>query len=894
MRIKSHIVSISFLMMFFQSGVICSPTKSENHLPKSRDQFAFANDLRGSTVTASIDLNGQWEFKATDEDRWLKAQVPSTVWSDLMRVGRLDIDPFYRDNELKVQWVEKKEWDYRKTFMVDAAFLRHDKIILDCRGLDTIAEIFLNGTLIAQTQNMFIEYEFDVEHLLKEGANEIHIIFHSILEWNKQQVASDPRVTKDFISVKGNVFFARKEGADFGWNWGVRLLTCGIWRSIRLAAYDVGRILDLGVQQDLSKSQTAILNISTEIENYSSRSLILKLDVALDGKKVAGTTAKMISDQVKNQLKIKNPQLWWPNGWGKQPLYTVTANLYDGNVIVHQKSIRIGLRTVELVRERDEHGEKFGFKVNGHLIFCKGANWVPADALPDRLTNTHYQHLLSSCVESNMNMIRLWGGGHYEADILYDFCDENGLMIWHDFMFAVGPFLDVPSYFENVRQEISNVVRRLRHHPSIVLWCGNNEQDDNMIKLGGYLEKYPVVSWQNYDRLFAELIPQTAALYDADRPYWPCSPHHPLDRERKTPDWEKSSGDAHVWDVWHGGYPISWFEENSDFRFVSEYGFAAYPTLKTIYSFTAPEDRYFGSYVMEHHHKEYGSGTQDFGDVRIARQMARLFGLAQGFENFVYVSQVMQGEAMKIASEAFRRNYPETRGALYWQIDENWPNTCKSGMDYYGRWKAMQYLTRHFFNPILVTGRVVERTKVKIWGVNDRLENVSGELTWCLFRLDGNAVKQSEQPVNLPANSSTLITELDFTDIVGENPEYRTYRKESYENRRHYLLTYQLVKDDCILSSNFEIFVPYKYLALQNPGLKYSVDNKNNDLTINITSANIALFVELGLKNSYARFLDNYFLLLPGETRNIQIKESEVSIQEFVNQFYVKSLVDAF
>jgi beta-mannosidase len=894
LKIKRHIVSITFLTVVFQSGVICNPIETENHLSKSRDQFAFANDRRGSTVTASIDLNGEWEFKATDEDRWLKALVPSTVWSDLMRVGRLDIDPFYRDNELKVQWVEKKEWEYRKTFMVDSAFLQHDKIVLDCRGLDTIAEIYLNGFLVARTINMFIEYEFDCKHLLKEGTNKIKIFFRSILEWNKQQLASDTRVTEDFISAKGNVFFARKEGADFGWNWGVRLLTCGIYKSIQLAAYNKGRIIDLTVRQNLTNPKKAVLDIAAGCERFNQQKLNLELQVIFRDMIIATTKTSLTTVKVNKQLSINNPELWWPNGWGEHPLYTVTATLLIGDEIVHQKSIRIGLRIVELVRERDERGEKFGFKVNGHLIFCKGANWVPADALPDRLTKAHYCNLLSSCVESNMNMIRLWGGGHYEADILYDFCDENGLMIWHDFMFAVGPYLDVPSYFENVRQEISNVVRRLRHHPSIVLWCGNNEQDDNMIKLGGYLEKYPVVSWENYDRLFAELIPQTVALYDPERSYWPCSPHHPLDRERRIPDWEKSSGDAHVWDVWHGGYPISWFEENSDFRFVSEYGFAAYPTLATIYSFTAPEDRYFGSYVMEHHHKEYASGTQDFGDTRIARQMARLFGLARGFENFVYVSQVMQGEAMKIASEAFRRNYPETRGALYWQVNENWPNTCKSGMDYYGRWKAMQYMARHFFNPVLVTGRVVERTKVKIWGVNDRLENVSGRLTWCLYRLDGASVKQGKQPVTLPANSSKLIAELDFTDMVGENPVYRTYRKESYENRRRYLLSYQLVKDNRILSSNFEIFVPYKYLALQKPGLKYSADNKDNELTINVTAEKIALFVELGLKNSYARFSDNYFLLLPGETRNIQIKESEVTIEEFENRFYMKSLVDAF
>ncbi len=894
---RLFILKMSFnknsVVILLLTGLIISKTKIGNVAVQEQIdmKYAFAQICDGSTVTEQIDLNGPWQFKATDEEEWKEALVPSTVWTDLLRNGRL-VDPFYRDNELKVQWIEKKEWEYRRTFHIDENFLKHDKIILDCRGLDTIAEIYLNGTFVTKTINMFIEYEFDVKPFLKAKENQIHIIFRNILEWIKEQNASEPKVI--WKNSKGNSFFARKEGSGFGWNWGVRLLTCGIWRSIRLAAYDIGRIVELGVRQNLNNPKNAILDVNAEIQRYIDEDLKIEIQVIFNGKTVAQKITPVSSNKVSTQLTIKDPKLWWPNGWGDQPLYKVVAKLRHENETIHQKHVRIGLRTFELIREKDERGETFGFKVNGHLIFCKGANWIPADALPDRLTENHYRHLLQSCVEVNMNMVRLWGGGLYEPNIFYEFCDENGLMIWHDFMFAVGPYIANDSYMKNVRNEIANVVRRLRHHPSIVLWCGNNEQESNMGRNGGWTESYETVTWNDYDQIFNELIPNTVALHDPERPYWPSSPHHPLDRERDSGGFEAQSGDAHVWDVWHGGYPISWFEDNYNFRFVSEYGFASYPTMATIRSFTASEDRHFGSYVLEHHHKERASGNSDYGDTRIARNMAKLFGLAQGFENFVYVSHIMHGECMKIATEAFRRNYPHTTGALYWQVNENWPNTCKSGLDYYGRWKANQYMARHYFNPILVSGKVVDKSKVKIWGVNDLLEDVPVKLDWILARFDGTEVKSGDQKVILLSNTSTFINELDFTDEVGENPAYHTYRKESYEQRRNYYISYKLVQGDKVLSSNIEVFVPYKYLALQGPLLKHKIEKDDNSLVIEIAAEKFAAFVELGLKNSYARFSDNYFHLLPGEMKKIEVVESEISNEEFMKQFYAKSLIDSY
>ncbi|UCD38021.1 MAG: glycoside hydrolase family 2 protein [Fidelibacterota bacterium] len=877
------------LSIMFLSGCLCW-LGCQARSDEAQVSYAFAQHRDGSSCSASIDLNGPWQFKATDETEWAEATVPSTVWTDLLRIDRLE-DPFYRDNELKVQWVEKKEWEYRRTFQVGEAFLEHDKVVLDCRGLDTIGEIYVNGSLVAKTVNMFIEYEFDIKPFLRAGENEVHIIFRSIIEWDKEQVAAEPKVT--WTNSKGRTFFTRKEGSDFGWDWGVRLVTSGIWRSIRLAAYDVGRITDLIIQQDLGDPKQANLSIKTDIEQYVPGELSLSLQVKRQREVISQTMIPVTGDQVGTELGIDNPELWWPNGWGDQPLYQVQAILMHGGEEVHRVEKTIGLRTVELVREPDERGETFGLKVNGHLIFCKGVNWVPADALPDRLTEAHYLHLLSACRDAHMNMIRLWGGGLYEPDIFYEYCDENGILIWHDFMFAVGPFIANESYLANVRAEIANVVTRLRHHPSIALWSGNNECESNMSGGQGWIENYPAVTWEEYDRVFGETIPETAARTDPDRPYWPSSPHHPLDRDKVHPDWETSSGDAHPWDVWHGAQPFSWYEENLDFRFVSEFGFQSLPDMETIRAFTAPEDRYFASYVLDHHNKCGKIGAPRPGNQRIAAYIAEMFNLPTSLENWVYVSQIMHGEGMKVGAEAYRRNFPHTTGALYWQLNDNWPTISGSSIDYFGRWKALQYFARRFFNPVLVTGRV-EDAKVSIWGVNDRLEPVVGELQWILARFDGTIVLQDKQPVVLPMNSSTLITSLDFTDMVGEHPEYGTYRKDSYENRSQFYLSYKLVQSGVELTSNVSFFTPPKYLRLVEPRLKYRVHRDGDSYMIRVSTDHFAAYVALGLKEGYAQFSDNFFHLLPGESREIRVVEHTCSPGEFKRQLYVQSLVDSY
>jgi beta-mannosidase len=490
-----------------------------------------------------------------------------------------------------------------------------------------------------------------------------------------------------------------------------------------------------------------------------------------------------------------------------------------------------------------------------------------------------------------MNMLRVWAGGLYEPDCFYDLCDELGIMLWHDFMFACGPYFAAASYLDNVSAEIVNVVRRLRHHPSIVLWCGNNEQESDMPK---WVRQWKSVTWEDFDKIFYEVIPQTVTLHDPDRLYWPASPHHPLDRKAEKPDYESASGDAHLWDVWHGDQPFSWFVEHLDCRFVSEFGFYSLPTMETIRSFTAPEDRYFSSRVMDFHNKtgRKSHRNEDLGNMTIARYLASMFKMPNGFENWVYLSQVMHGEGMKIAVEAYRRNYPQTTGALYWQLDDNWPTISGSSMDYLGRWKALQYMAHHFFNPVLVCGWV-EGARVKIWGVNDLLHATPVQLQWTLARFDSAEVTRGERDVTLPANHSALLAELDFAQ-VGENPAQATYRDTNYANQAQYLLAYSLVQGNRVLSSNVSFFAPPKYWTLEDPRLKYDMKTENGHLVVAISAERFAAYVELGLANGYVRFSDNYFHLLPGESKKLQIVECNLTEEQVQQRFYVKSLFHSF
>ncbi len=882
--------------------VVAGPARGED----ASSLLAFAQTRDGSSLAAAIDLNGRWQFKATDEPRWRDASVPGVVQMDLLRLGLIP-DPHYRDQELDAQWVERKEWEYRRAFEVGGAFLRHDRVVLDCQGLDTISEVYLNGRLVARTENMHVRYELDARPFLHAGHNEIRIVFRSILEWNRRKIASHPGVLwcREDAAMdcrKGNVFFARKEASDFGWDWGLRLLSSGVWRPIRLAAYDTARIEDLRVQTDLGDPRRAVLRVSAAIARYRRQPLRLRTTLTLDGNPVASAISPVADDRSAQTLVIDSPRLWWPNGWGEHPLYELRASLERGRRVVHTRTLRIGLRTVSLVRQPDSRGESFAFHVNGRLLFAKGANWIPADALPNRLTEAHYRRLLEACVKANMNMIRVWGGGLYEADAFYDFCDENGLLVWQDFMYAVGPYLADPEYLEGVRTEVADVVRRLRHHPAIALWCGNNESESNMAGGQAWSRKFVTASWADYERIFHETIPTTLQRLDPDRPYWPSSPHHPLEYTAPGAERKTSAGNDHDYDVWGDGLPFSTLDDMGRHRFVTEFGYQGLPDLETIREMTAPEDRYFPSPILEHHENSGNGTTSDLGTTRIARQVTTELGSGSSLEDWVYLSQVLQAEAVRRGIEALRRNHPRSTGALYWQLDDNWPVVSWSSIDYRGRPKLLHYAARRFFSPILVSA-VPEASsdpadlgrggRVQLWGTSDLLHDVKARLQWWLGRLDGTPVRAGEQDVVLPENRATLLAELDLEKEVAEPAGRRTYRKASYENRRRLFLAYRLVRDGDELSSNASFFVPTKYLALCPAGLRVSARRDGARWLVEVGAERFAAFVRLGLRDDAAVFSDNGFHLRPGETRTVELLSYGVPAQQVAERLFARSLIDS-
>jgi beta-mannosidase len=466
-------------------------------------------------------------------------------------------------------------------------------------------------------------------------------------------------------------------------------------------------------------------------------------------------------------------------------------------------------------------------------------------------------------------------------------------MIWHDFMFASGPYLAVNSYLENVKEEIRSVVLRLRHHPSIALWCGNNESEYNMAGGQNWIKNFPAASWTDFDKIFYETIPQTASLYDPDRPYFPSSPHNPLDREQKRPDWQTASGTLHTYEVWSGEKRFDAFSEMGKYRFVAEFGFQSLPHAETVRSFTEPGDRYFPSAILDQHNLTGRKPNQNQGNVRIATYIADMFRMPAGMMNWITVSQILQGEGMKMGCEALRRNFPNSTGALYWQLNDNWPVISWSSIDYFGRWKALHYIAKRFFSPVLVSG-VVRNDSVLIYASNDLLHKEPCKLEWALSRFDGKEENRGSMNVLLPSVMSTLLARLDFSKFIRENPDLSTYRKESYRKRENVYLSLKLIQGDSILSSNVVFFVPPKYWKLEEPEIEYSLTAQSGRKKIVLSANRFAAYVELGLRHSYSRFSDNFFHLLPGEIKTVEVISSEVPDNEFSKQLYVKSLIDTY
>ncbi len=823
----------------------------------------------------TLDLGGAWRLSQAGTAETMPANVPGCVHLDLLAAGQIE-DPFYRDRENELRWIGETDWTYSRSFTMPEAMLFEEVIRLRCEGLDTLATIRLNGKEIGRADNMYRTWEFDVKPALRPGENTLEIEFASPLSYIARRQAERTlfNVGDKRIQPEGRSWI-RKEPCNFGWDWGPVCITCGIWRPIRLVAFSIARLADVHIRQFHETGQVR-LNVCVEAE-FARGPVPAKARARLsfEGQEVASGEARLDGATTVIALEVAQPKLWWPNGMGDQPLYDVTIELMDeGGHPLDAARRRIGLRRLELVRRKDAWGESFHFEANGVAFFAKGANWIPADVFAPRLTRAVYERLLRDAAAVHMNFIRVWGGGIYESDDFYDLCDELGLCVWQEFMFSCAAYpAHDEAFLDNIRHEAADNLKRIRHHPCIALYCGNNEiehchlvNDDGS---GGRM------TWVEYDRLFNELLPGLVAEHDPDRSYWPSSSHYPPDRRRPN---EEDAGDAHLWQVWHGRQPFEWFR-NSHHRFCSEFGFQSFPEPRTVHAYTEEEDRNITSYIMEHHQR---SGP---GNALILHYMLSWFRLPVGFENTLWLSQIQHGLAMKYAVEHWRLQQPRCMGALYWQINDCWPVASWASIDYFGRWKALHYMARRFFAPALIAGVEDAQTgQVSVHVASDLATPQDAVWRWRLTTTEGADVRKGEARLQLPAHASAEIARLDFSEEI-----------KSLGARR-LLLWLELEADGKRLSDNLITFVRPKHLSLPDPHLTAEVRRlRAGVFQCRLKAAKPALWAWAEVERTDARYSNNFICLPPRGCADIEIQTSaETTLPRLRRSLRIRSLVDTY
>ncbi|HEY3319379.1 MAG TPA: glycoside hydrolase family 2 protein [Planctomycetota bacterium] len=845
-----------------------------------------------------LDLCGNWQLQQERKKGTLPATVPGCVHTDLLAAKKIE-DPFYRDNELRLQWISESAWTFGRKFQVSPALLTRDRVLLHCDGLDTLATITINGHKVGGADNMFRTWEFDVKSVLKSGSNTIEVRFDSATQYVRRKMAE--RSIPSWggpLEVTGRAWL-RKEPCNFGWDWAPALVTCGIWRKIEILGFDVARLDDIHILQDHSEKGKVKLTVKVAAEVARRAPLKANVLVSFDGKDVAQQTvdvghfaelpaasdgdnlAKCPTQTGQAELVIDQPQLWWPNGLGAQPLYVVNVELLDETgKVLDADAKRIGLRTLRLRREKDQWGETFEFACNGVPFFAKGANWVPADSFATRVTREDYRRLLKDSADAHMNMLRVWGGGIYEQDEFYDLADELGICLWQEFMFACSTYPTFDKAFvASVGVEAEQNVRRLRHHASIALWCGNNELEQGLV---GDQWDDRRMSWEDYGRVFDKVLPDVVARLDPEHDYWPSSPHSPVG-DRKDFN-NPTCGDAHLWDVWHGRKPFEWYRTCTH-RFNSEFGFQSFPEPKTVYAITEPRDRNVTSFVMEHHQR---SGI---GNTVIMQYMLDWFRLPQGFDNVLWASQILHGMAMKYAVENWRRSMPRGMGTLYWQLNDCWPVASWASIDYHGRWKALHYLAKKFFSPLLVSGlEDIKAGTVELHVTNDKREEVATRLNWTLTDVSGKTLAKGSQNVAAAPQSSQRVQTLDLKKYLDKH------------TARNLMLWLELNQNRdrkgtaTVLSDNLVLFARPKHLELQNPQIKAGIKPLDGgQFQVTLTARKPALWAWADLDRVDARFSDNFVTLRPGLPVTIVAKPAKkLTLAQFKKALRVKSLFDTY
>lgn len=816
----------------------------------------------------NLSLNGLWDMKQISTGVNVKATVPGSIMNDLLKNG-LTKDPFYRDNEYEAYNLFREDYEYVRTFIVDDDILIKNSINLVCEGLDTLAEIKLNGHLVASTDNMHRRYKFDIKEFLKNGKNQIRILIKSPVQFIENAWAEKNDIWG--VCAKDGYQYIRKAHYMYGWDWGPAIPDGGIWRDIYIEAFEYGSIEQAYIRQQHENEKVKLI-VNVELNNYSKKPHILKGSVITpEGQK----NLKLIFNEYNiGELVIENPQLWWPAGYGQQPMYKVVIELLAEEKIVDSIDYKIGLRTLGIKREKDQWGESFAYEINGIAIFAKGANYIPEDNILARCNRERTELLIQHAVDANFNSLRVWGGGIYPEDYFFDLCDEYGIIVWQDFMFACAQYILTDEFVKTIKAEISDNIRRLRHHPSIALWCGNNEME--WLWMDTQTKGRSKQQMDEYLELFEEIIPPIAAKEDPDRLYWPASPSSGGNFDDPNAE---NRGDVHYWDVWHGLKPFSEYRKFF-FRFCSEFGFQSFPSLKTVKTYTLPEDQNIFSYVMESHQKNDGANG------KILYYLSENFKNPKDFDSLLYVSQLLQAEAIKYGVEHWRRNRGRCMGSIYWQYNDCWPVASWSSVDSFQRWKALHYFAKRFYSPILASAEE-NGLSVNLHVSNESFDDVNGTLVWDLKTLDGKIIDTGKKEVSVDKLSSIKVISLDYNKLLSD-----------MDVRRDSFLEFGYLINGEMVSKSSLLFVPNKYLKYKKPLININAEINTRFIEITLISDTYAGYVELMPLDTDCVFSDNYFSLTPGLAKTVTVDINkynlDMSLEVFMKQLQIRSIADTF
>lgn len=838
----------------------------------------------GRETTRLQSLDKGWSFRLLPGDAqlaahpeaasWKSATVPGTVHTDLF-ANQLIPDPYVGAAEAGLQWIGLADWEYRSRFDTGPATRNSARSDLVFHGIDTFAEVWLNGEKLLDADNAFRVWRVAVQGRLRARGNELRIVLRSPINRMLPQVAAMPaKLAGNYPSPYGDepadamtANFVRKPGYHYGWDWGPRYVTAGIWNAVQLQSWDVLRIDDLQLRQDHVDEQRADLAAIATLDAVTAGSVELRLwQTAPDGKRVLAVQQraqlKQGSNRVELPVHVAHPQRWYPNGYGAQALYRYELEVAQGSKQLASTSARTGLRSMMLKRESDAQGQSFYFEVNGIPVFAKGANSIPFDMFRPRVSKAQLRRVLESARDANMNMLRSWGGGYYESDAFFDLADELGLLVWQDFMFGGGM---QPAYDEAFRAsviaEARDNVRRLRNHPSLALWCGNNEEEIAWKYWGpgkAMMQADPALAtrvWNSYVQLFGTDLRKVVAEEGGGIAYWASSPSNDLAEVANT----VASGDMHYWEVWgNPAHGVSKYLEITP-RFMSEYGLQAWPVQRTVDAFAKRAEQGMATPVIEAHQK-FMAGK---GNERLLKYVSDEFGTPADFASFIYLSQVAQAEGIALAASHHRASRPYTMGSLYWQLNDVWPGASWSSVDWYGRWKALHFYARRFYAPVAVAAlREESNGSSSVNLLNDRNHVLRGELRVRVMTLDGRVLRDERRGVELAPLSAQRAAQYADAELLGEADPATTFA----------VFDLQVAGEDA--SRSMLYFRPAKAMHWPDAQLQARIRQTTDGMQLELSTRQLARAVWIDFGDLDAQLADNALTLLPGETVRLPLRSS--------------------